>query len=239
VTDDDFNLHIGLNGTYVIEPAQTTQSGASGYGLRLRDRPELRVDSTRLIDTGSIASDDGYSAGVEFAANWKNFYVQAENFWYGFGLRDSTLPDPSFGGYYVEASWFPTGESRRYTPGNAAFQAPRARIPFDGKGGWGAWELALRYSNTDLNDHEGASGSAASPESVRGGEQSIYGAGVNWYLNSNVKLMFNYQHVDVDRLNPAGPSNPTPFGAPPATPPVGVQVGQDLDTFALRSQFSF
>jgi phosphate-selective porin OprO/OprP len=239
VTNDDTNVHLGLNGTYVIEPAQTSLAGSSGFGLRLRDRPELRVDSTRLIDTGSIESDGGYSAGVEFAANWQNFFVQAENFWYGFERRSSTLADPSFGGYYVEASWFPTGERRRYAPGNAAFQAPRPRIPFDGQGGWGAWELALRYSNTDLNDREGAPGTAASPDSVRGGEQSIYGAGVNWYLNSNVKLMLNYLHVDVDRLNPAGPGNPTPFGAPPATPPVGVQVGQDFDIFALRSQFSF
>jgi phosphate-selective porin OprO/OprP len=62
---------------------------------------------------------------------------------------------------------------------------------------------------------------------------------VNWYLNSNVKLMLNYLHVDVDRLNPAGPDNPTPFGAPPATPPIGVEVGQTLDIYALRSQFSF
>jgi hypothetical protein len=36
----------------------------------------------------------------------------------------------------------------------------------------------------------------------------------------------------VDRLNPAGPGNPTPFGAPPA-------IGQDLDVYAVRTQFSF
>jgi phosphate-selective porin OprO/OprP len=51
--------------------------------------------------------------------------------------------------------------------------------------------------------------------------------------------LFNYLMIDVDRLNPAGPGNPTPFGAPPATPPVGVQIGQDLDVYAVRTQFSF
>jgi len=51
--------------------------------------------------------------------------------------------------------------------------------------------------------------------------------------------MFNYLRVDVDRLNPAGPGNLTPFGPAPATPPLGVQIGQDLDIFALRSQYSF
>jgi len=62
---------------------------------------------------------------------------------------------------------------------------------------------------------------------------------VNWYLNTNVKLMFNYLHIDVDRLNPAGPDNLTPFGSSPATPPLGVDIGQSLDVYALRSQFSF
>jgi len=70
--------------------------------------------------------------------------------------------------------------------------------------------------------------------SVRGGEQSILGAGVNWYMNSNVKLMFNYLHIDVDRLNHAGPDNLTPFGPSPATPPLGAEIGQSLDVYALR-----
>jgi len=65
---------------------------------------------------------------------------------------------------------------------------------------------------------------------VRGREQSIVGVGVNWYLNTNVKLMVNYVHISVDRLNPASPGNLTPLG---------VEVGQILDVYALRSQFSF
>jgi phosphate-selective porin OprO/OprP len=51
--------------------------------------------------------------------------------------------------------------------------------------------------------------------------------------------MLNYLHVDVDRLNPAGADNLTPFGAAPATPPLGVDIGQTFDIYALRSQFSF
>ena len=74
---------------------------------------------------------------------------------------------------------------------------------------------------------------------MRGGDQSILTAGINWYLNTNVKLMFNYPHIDVNRLNPAGPGNLTPFGPSPATPPIGVEIGQTLNVYALRSQFSF
>jgi phosphate-selective porin OprO/OprP len=240
LSDSDYNLHLGINGTYVFEPAQTSiTSGANQSAIRFRDRPELRVDSTRLIDTGGIAADSAYSTGIEFAANWKNLLLQGEHFWYGVERRDSPFDDPRFEGGYLEASWLLTGENRRYSPASAAFQAPKPRVPFDGRGGWGAWELALRYSSTDLNFDEGIAGTAAPLGSVRGGEQSILGAGVNWYLNSNVKLMLNYLHVDVDRLNPAGPGNATPFGDSPATPPIGVEVGQTLDIYALRSQFSF
>ena len=51
------------------------------------------------------------------------------------------------------------------------------------------------------------------PGSVRGGEQNVLTLGVNWYLNPNFKVMMNYLLIDVDRLNPAGPGNLTPFGA--------------------------
>ena len=239
LANPDYNVHLGVNGTYVISAAQSALSGASQYGLRFRDRPELRVDSTRLIDTGNIEADGGYAAGIEFAANWKSFLLQGENYWYGVERRISNLPDPDFSGYYVEASWIPTGETRRYVSANGAFQGPRPRVPFDGKGGWGAWELALRYSNMDLNFREGLDGTAAPADSVRGGDQSVLAAGINWYLNGNIKFMLDYMHVEVDRLNPASATNPTPFGTSPATPPFGVQIGQDLNIYALRSQFSF
>ena len=74
---------------------------------------------------------------------------------------------------------------------------------------------------------------------MRGGVQNIKAIGLNWYPNTNFRLMLEYLMVSVNRLNPAGPGNAQPFGAAPATPPIGVQIGQDLDAIALRSQFSF
>ncbi len=240
-TSADYNLHTGVSGTWVFQPADQG-SGVAGarYATRFRDRPELRVDSTRLIDTGSIDANSAYVAGVEIGANWKNWYLQAENFWYGAERpQASALPDPSFGGYYVQGSWLVTGESRRYDSAAGAFQAPRPFIPFTSSGGRGAWELALRYSHTDLDYHEGPLATAALVDGVRGGTQDIWALGINWYVNANLRLLFNYLHVDVGRLNPAGPGNGAPFGPSPATPPLGVDIGQTLEIYALRSQFSF
>jgi phosphate-selective porin OprO and OprP len=240
-TSSDYNVHFGASGSWVVQPAdQGSSASGARYSIRLRDRPEIRVDSTRLIDTGSIDADSAYAAGVEFGANWRNWYVQGENFWYGIERRTpTTLRDPSFGGYYVQGSWILTGESRRYSMANGSFQAPRPRTPFTSNGGYGAWELAVRYSHLDLDYQQGLAGVAAAEDAVRGGTQSVWTLGINWYPSSNFRLMLDYLRIDADRLNPAGPGNLTPFGLAPGTPPLGAQVGQDLNVYALRSQYSF
>ena len=239
----DYNIHAGLSGTWVFQPPDQGSTAAAGqrHVVRLRDRPEIRVDSTRLIDTGSIDADSAYVYGLEAAANWRNWYLQAESFRYGIERTalTSTLPDPDFEGFYVQGSWILTGETRRYDVATGAFQAPRPFIPFTSSGGRGAWEMALRYSQLDLDFHSGLAGTAATADAIRGGTQDIWTFGVNWYINSNVKLMLNWLHVDVDRLNPAGPGNLTPFGPAPATPPLGVEIGQALDIYGLRTQYSF
>lgn len=239
MTSSNYNLHVGASATYVIKPADAgLDAGGIRYGIRFRDRPELRVDSTRLIDTGVIDAKHAYVVGAELAGNWRQFYLQAENYWYGVE-RKTALDNPSFGGYYVQGSWLMTGEAHRYNMANGAYQAPRPLLPFNSSGGIGAWELAFRFSHMDLNFQEGDEGTAATPTSVRGGLQDILTAGVNWYATPSVRFVLEYQHVDVDRLNPAGPGNLTPFGAAPATPPIGVQIGQAYNAYALRSQFSF
>lgn len=240
MTSSDYNLHVGLNGTYVLQPAdQGVDASGARYAIRFRDRPELRVDSTRLIDTGNVDAQHAYATGVEVAGNWRNFQAQAEHFWFGVERANSTAQDPRFGGYYVQGSWFITGESRRYTMNSGAYQSPRPRAPFSSGGGTGALELALRFSHADFNFEEGVEGAAPSANGIRGGEQDVWTLGVNWYATPNVKFMLNLLRVEVDRLNPAGPDNAAPFGASSATPPVGVQIGQKFNAFALRSQFAF
>ena len=242
-TSSDYNLHVGLSGTWVFQPPDQGSTAALGqrHVMRLRDRPEIRVDSTRLIDTGLVDTDSAYVYGLEAGANWRSWYLQAESFRWGIERTAATasLPDPTFEGFYVQCSWILTGETRRYDVANGAFQSPRPFVPFSSAGGFGAWELALRYSHLDLDFHSGLAGTAATADAIRGGTQDIWTFGINWYANPNVKVMFNWLHVDVDRLNPAGLGNLLPFGPAPGTPPVGVQVGQDLDIYGLRTQYSF
>lgn len=232
----DSLVHIGLNTTIVIDPPVGAPNVAPGVAsnLRLRDRPEIRVDGTRLVDTGNIDSEGLISVGGEFAFLYRNFYVQAEYFDITVQRRASALSDPKFNGWYVQGSWVLTGESRRYTIATGAFDSPRPDKPFNpALGQWGAWELGLRYSDLDLNYNEGTS-VLLPADAVRGGEQQIFTLGLNWYLNNVFRFQAAYQNVQVDRLSPGGSA----FVAG-STPAAGVQVGQDLQIWSLRTQYAF
>jgi len=240
VNDPQLQLHLGANITYVIDPADLGREAVPRTPLRLRDRPELRVDGTRLIDTGNIDAESLVSPGAEIALRYKALLVQGEYIWYQIKrVPESPLPDPDFSGYYVQASYTLTGEPRRYNAQNGAFTNPRAAKFVGGKDdtdGLGAFEVAARYSVVDLNYHEGADGASTPVDGIRGGRQETITAGLNWYLNNAVRFSFDYQHIDVDRLSRGG----TQFGSLPGdTPPAGTQVGQDFNVFSARAQLSF
>jgi phosphate-selective porin OprO and OprP len=233
---DNAILHVGANTEIVFDPAASGPdvAGTAVTNIRLRDRPELRVDGTRLVDTGNIDADGLTAWGAELGGLWKNYYFQAE--YYGIEVdRKGPLSDPSFNGWYVQGGWTITGEPRRYSTANATFDAPRPAKVFDPKnGGWGAWELGLRYSYLDLNHNEG-SGAVVPAGGIRGGEQEIFTVGLNWYLNNVLRFQAAWQNVQVDRLSPGG----TAFGTGTATPPAGAQVGQELNIYSLRTQYAF
>lgn len=53
-----------------------------------------------------------------------------------------------------------------------------------GDGGLGAWQVAARFSNLDLNDGD-----------INGGEAQSFTLGVNWYATAKIRFTLNY--VDV------------------------------------------
>ena len=232
----DWLVHLGAHGSYVARPANVSGVAANGvtpassYVVRLRDTPELRVDGTQFIDTGSIPAHNANEAGLELAAQKKNLFLQGE--YQRFGVdRSDGIANPTFRAWYVEASWLLTGEARKYNTSTAAFDAPPVAHPFSpADGGWGAFELAARYSDTDLNFHAGAPGTTPSIEAVRGGEQRVWAVGLNWYLNPVFRVMVDFDHVQIERLSPNGTVYSTP---------TGVQIGQSFNAVAVRTQAAF
>ena len=233
VVGDDYLVHLGAHGSRVFSVADAGGPDvvADRYPVQFRERPELRVDGTRLIDTGQINAQHVNTVGLEAAAQKQNFMIQAEYERISVERRDSVLSNPHFSGWFVEGGWVITGERRKYNTGTFASDAPTVDHPFDPlHGSFGAVELAARYSVTDLNYHEGQFGAALPVDGIRGGKQSIAAGGINWYLNPVVRFMLDYQHVDIDRLSPSATGYLTPVGA---------RIGQKYSVISLRSQLAF
>jgi phosphate-selective porin OprO and OprP len=129
------------------------------------------------------------------------------------------LPNLKFNGGYAEASVVLTGETHPYIPADAAYGGIIPANPFSlWGGGWGAWELAGRASTMNLNDQLGTT------IGVAGGRQTIYTAGLNWYVNGNIRFMFDYLHGNI-----AKQISPTNAG----------DAGAKFDAFAMRTQVAF
>jgi len=223
----DYDVHIGANLQGILNPADTTAGPVSTRAVRLQERPELRVSGTRLVDTGAISSDGLTAYGLEGGASWRNFYAAGE--WYQVDVNRQAIPpaaspfDPSFSGWYLQGAWTITGERHAWTNANGGFVGVRPAKPFDrAKGSWGAWEIAARYSVLDLNDHAGVFGRPAPAGGIRGGEQKITTVGLNWYPNSVVRFLLDYQWADVKRLNAAG-----------------ADIGEDVNMLSFRTQYAF
>ena len=164
-------LHLGLSGSYQYSVTSD---------IRYKSRPESYL-APDVIDTGDIDASGAGTVDAEIA--WVNgpFSLQGE-FIHSFvqGTNSSLL---NFGGFYAQASWYLTGESRPYDPATGAFARliPRRNFNFGQGGAWGAVELACRISHADLTDGY-----------IHGGRLNLLMAGVNWYLNPHVRWMFNY-----------------------------------------------
>ena len=274
-SDPDSHLIIGANGTYLIKPAEAVVRGAATFAttpgaaalstFNFNDPPELTVDSTgtRLANTGALPVNHVSQWGLEAAGNYKNFYGQGG--YYNFTADRSNQayrvftsaaasnthivsPDSnSFSGWYLQGTWILTGEARPYNAATGSFQSPRPSAPFsiDG-GGIGAWEVAARYSDLDLNDNvsdasnviTGWTGAANRTytyyNTVRGGDQKIWTAALNWYPNNFFKFGLDYMLIDIDRLQ--SPATVTTTGTPLLP---SLKGGQTVQAIAFRTQVSF
>jgi phosphate-selective porin OprO and OprP len=178
-------LHLGLS-------ANVLYSGNSV--VQYRSRPESHL-APYVVDTGEVAAEGSLVVGAEAAWVQGPLSVQTEllHSW----VHEDTGQVPALFGYYASVGWFLTGESRPYDPVEGIFSRVIPRRNFDwGSGGWGAWELAGRYSFVNLNSGD-----------VQGGRLSMIMGGVNWYPHSHVKWRFDYGFGHVSGRSPEGDLN--------------------------------
>ncbi len=181
--DGERVLHIGFAYSY--------QNRNRDRSVIYRARPESFLTDDQLVNTGEFHANSANLVNSELAIVMGPLSLQGEYF-HTF-VNATEAGDPRFWGFYLQGSYFLTGEHRNYDTSSGVFSrvTPKQIFrPF--KSGWGAWELGARLSYVDLN-------SAA----IRGGKEVNLTLGLNWYLNPNLRFMFNYirAHVE-DRANP-------------------------------------
>jgi phosphate-selective porin OprO/OprP len=98
--------------------------------------------------------------------------------------------------WQVTGSWVLTGEDAGYR----GVARPSHPFAVDGQG-WGAFELVARVGELEID--EDAFPVYADP-SVSARRARSWGLGLNWYLNSNLKLVFNHTHASFDGGAPLG-----------------------------------
>lgn len=140
--------------------------------------PESLVEGAKLANTPSIQHVSWFATtGAETLAQAGPFALQAE--YLLTNVNRERAPHLAFSGWYVQTSWSLTGEKRHFnqTNGTIGGLMPEHTIS---SGGWGAWELALRYSSLDLNNAD-----------INGGFERNVSFGVNWYPEKPLKFMLD------------------------------------------------
>ncbi len=188
----DNDLHLGLSSSMAFHGNNRIYS--------LSSLPEMTLWQQRhYLKTGAIKNVNNIvQAGPEIGFRWKRWVLKSE---YSLihlnrGHSDSEPQrDLNFRGYYIAINRTLFGQPRLYDIKRAVFDQPFAALFNPATGDWGALECSGRWSVIDLNNHPVENGG------IRGGKQTVWSAGINWYPSSHMRLMLEFNHIIVSRSN--------------------------------------
>jgi phosphate-selective porin OprO/OprP len=151
--------------------------------------------------TGTSLDDDRFRISPQGYWYWGPFGLLGEYVFSGNevtrtagGRRITT--DADMDAWQLAASYVVTGE-------NASYRGVTPRAPFDpSQGGFGAFEVAARYGELDVDDDVFDLGFANEATSAK--EAQAAALGVNWYMNRWLKFAVNYEHTWFDGGAPNG-----------------------------------
>jgi phosphate-selective porin OprO/OprP len=180
-------LHFG--GWFSVEDlnngSATTTASVSYAGRR---------GPSQTIATVTGASGDKITAyGLEAAGSFGPAFFQGEYVQSKF--EQPFLADQDVNSWYLQGSWMLNGGHKPYKGATGVFGSPKV-------GDKGLWELTARYD-------------AIENEDIANREATSLLFGVNYYVNPNLRFMFNYTQGDNEAT------------------------GDETGQYALRTQFAF
>ncbi|WP_368564490.1 OprO/OprP family phosphate-selective porin [Pseudoxanthomonas sp. UTMC 1351] len=187
INNDDSTLHFGVSAsTENANKGSANMTAVANYAGR-------RGPSQTLATTTGASGDSIDTVGLEFAGAFGPAYFQSE-----FARAKYGRPiggDQDVETFYVMGSWMLTGQHKPYKSATGVFGSPKL-------GDGGAWELTARYDTIENKEIADMKATAAT-------------LGLNYYVNSNVRFMFNYTRGENDFT------------------------GDETGQYALRTQLSF
>jgi phosphate-selective porin OprO/OprP len=196
-------------GEYVRDPDPL---GSSGVAV-----PTLVEGTPFFVDTGILRKVSLVNTyGTE--ALWVHGPLSWQTEVMGQHIDSAEISNALLWGGYSQVGFFLTGEHRPYDRKLGAIDRVIPNRSLNKKrDGWGALEIAARWSYLDLTDRE-----------VRGGTMDNATFGLNWFVNPYCKVVFNYIHSNSESRKIRN----------------GVVIGNELieartDAYGLRCQFDF
>lgn len=187
INNDNSTLHFGLS-------ASTENANKGSENLQARaNYAGRRGPAQTIATTTGLSGDTVNTIGLEAAGAFGPLFFQSE---YARATFEQPLAgDQDVDTFYVMGSWMLNGGHKPYKAGNGVFGSPKATDK-------GLWELTARYDTIENKD-------------IAGLDVSSWILGLNYYINPNVRVMFNYTKGDNEFT------------------------GDETGQYALRTQLSF
>jgi phosphate-selective porin OprO/OprP len=217
--------------------AATVQCAFGGYSLGAADKANVKQQRTGLefaLAKGAAKLQGEYTM-ADYTATGQAITSS--------GSRYATRSTGDVRVYYVEFMYNLTGETwaSTYRSGVVGGIRPTSNFNLADGTGTGAWQVGVRYSEynaASFGDNVSTSGGSTNYPRTGNAQYQIEGSpkgntitvGLNWILNPNARIMFNYAQSQFDYS-----FLPVDIG----TPVNPAQRGNDSRAFMVRSQFNF
>lgn len=179
-------IHLGINYEHRDDDIET-------YTYKFRTENHMGDKQTVKNIVGVFENTN--DIGFETAATFGSLSVQGE---YEAGSINTDDKNYTTRGYYGFVSYFLTGEHRPYK--NSSFGRVKPKSEFCIKDRtWGAVELVARYSVMDMNGTFDVDNTSNEDYKI-----ANITTGINWYLNKNTRIMYNFVYGDFNDLDTYG-----------------------------------
>lgn len=200
-----FDTQFTVRGVWLPLPSDAPDAALVhlGFGYRwaqsndgffqFKSKPESFAAQSSAIDTGKFPGSHSNLYAPEVYYRRGPLVLGFEYFFHD--VRSEETGNPFLHGGEIISAYILTGETRPYNRKGGYFDRispAKPVISWDGLG-WGAWEMVVRFSYSDLVD-----------QAIEGGKFWRITPLMNWHMTDNIRLEFSYGYGVLERFDRTG-----------------------------------